>query len=407
MARFVWLPRVALTLLTTVSAGALATPAQAAATGVASVVAPTKVRFKAANGKQNRVVVTRTRNTITIDDRVAIKAGKGCKAVKGDKTKVKCTTGKAPTQVLVYTYDRADEIRNKTSIPMYADGGTANDLVVGGSGADQLHGWTGADRIYGGGGEDHIWGWTGSNTIYGGAAKDTIWGGPSVDYIYGEGGKDEIFGAAGNDRIHGGAARDWLIGEAGNDSIWGDDGDDYLDGSAGNDTLSGGKGLDQLTANDGDDRVYGGPGGDDIYANADNGEGVGADYYSGGDGPDWLTYGSYFTKGVTVDADGVTGDDGAKGERDTVATDIENITGGDGDDVLVGRPGNDRLNGGAGNDSLYGGGGKDDLDGDAGDDLVSSTDDDKVADSLNGGDGDDECLPGDQDYTYNCENILV
>lgn len=406
MARFVWLPRAALVLLTTVSAGALAAPAQAATTGVASVVASTKVQFKAANGKQNQVAVTRTRNTITIDDRVVIKAGKGCKAVKGDKTKVKCTTRKAPTQVLVYTYDKADSIRNETSVPVYADGGTGNDEVLGGSGADELHGWTGADRIYGRGGEDHIWGWTGSNTIYGGAAKDTIWGGSSVDYIYGEGGKDEIFGDAGNDRIHGGAERDWLIGEAGNDSIWGDDADDYLYGSAGDDILSGGNGLDELYPDDGHDRVYGGPGGDRISAYAINGEGVGADYYSGGGGHDWLTYGSYFTKAVTVDADGVTGDDGAKGERDTVATDIEAITGGSGDDVIVGRPGGDNLSGGPGDDSLYGGGGADFLDGDDGDDYLSSNDDDKAPDSLNGGDGDDECLPGDQDYSFNCENIL-
>jgi hypothetical protein len=38
------------------------------------------------------VVITRSGNTITIDDRVAISAGKGCKKVKGDKTKVICTT---------------------------------------------------------------------------------------------------------------------------------------------------------------------------------------------------------------------------------------------------------------------------------------------------------------------------
>jgi Ca2+-binding RTX toxin-like protein len=405
MAGSIWLPRVALPLLTAVAAvGTFAVPAQAATTGVASIVSSTKVRFKAAAGKQNRVVVTRKGNTFTIDDRVAIKAGKGCKPVKTDKTKVRCTTTKAPTQVQIYTYDGVDSIRNDTNVPTYADGGTGNDVVAGGSGNDTLHGWTGADKIYGRGGEDHIWGWTGSNTIYGGAAKDTIWGGPSVDHIYGEGGKDEIFGDAGDDRIHGGAERDWLLGEDGNDYIWGEDGDDYVDGQAGNDVLSGGNGQDEMHGADGSDRVYGGPGGDFIYTHATNGEGVGADYYSGGAGFDWVTYGSYFTKAVTVDADGVTGDDGARGERDTLATDIEAITGGNGDDVISGRPVDDYLSGGPGNDRLYGRGGSDNLDGDEGNDYLNANDDDKAYDSLNGGDGNDECLPGDQDYASNCES---
>ncbi|MEU4214236.1 hypothetical protein [Actinoplanes sp. NPDC026623] len=88
MSRSQWLSRVGLALLTTVSAGALTAPAEAATTGVASVVETVKVQYQAASGKQNKVVATRSGNTITIDDVVAIKAGKGCKAVKGDKTSI-------------------------------------------------------------------------------------------------------------------------------------------------------------------------------------------------------------------------------------------------------------------------------------------------------------------------------
>jgi len=46
------------------------------------------------------------------------------------------------------------------------------------------------------------------------------------------------------------------------------------------------------------------------------------------------------------------------------------VTGGDGDDILVGGSGTDVLTGGDGNDALYGGGGVNILDGGAGDDLL-------------------------------------
>src|SRR6188508_2036217 len=85
-------------LATTAAVGLAAAPAQASAGGLASVYATVKVQYKAAKGKQNKVVITRAGNTITIDDVVAVKAGKGCKKVKGDKTKVRCTTRKAPTR---------------------------------------------------------------------------------------------------------------------------------------------------------------------------------------------------------------------------------------------------------------------------------------------------------------------
>src|SRR5688572_3920261 len=102
MRRSTRLTSVGLGIFTTVAVvGTAAAPAQAAAAGVASA-AGTTVQYKAAAGKANQVVVTRSGRTITIDDKVAVRAGKGCKAVKGDKTKVRCTTTKAPTRVRVY-----------------------------------------------------------------------------------------------------------------------------------------------------------------------------------------------------------------------------------------------------------------------------------------------------------------
>ena len=98
VSRSVWLARAGLVLVSTVALGGFAVPAEAATTGAVSVVETTKVRYKAGKGRQNKVVVTRSGSTITVDDQVAIKAGAGCKAIRGDKTKVRCTTRKAPTQ---------------------------------------------------------------------------------------------------------------------------------------------------------------------------------------------------------------------------------------------------------------------------------------------------------------------
>ncbi|MBG0560848.1 calcium-binding protein [Actinoplanes aureus] len=428
MVRSVWLPRVALTLFTTVSAAALAAPAQAAAVAGFASVSGTTVQYKAAKGKQNKVVVTRSGNTVTIDDRVAVKPGKGCKAVKRDKTKVRCTTSKAPGRVRVYTYDRADSIRNSTSLPIYADGGTAADTIVGGpasdrldgqSGADKIYGgggndviegWTGANQIWGGSGEDHIRVWTGANVIYGGAAKDTVWGSNSADRIYGEAGRDELFGQGGNDVIDGGADRDYILGEDGVDVLYGGAGNDYLRGDYGNDTLHGGDGVDELHAENGNDRVYGGAGDDQIYANAiqndGDKEGQGADYYSGGAGIDRVSYGSYLTSAVTADADGLNGDDGADGEGDTIATDVETIWGGSGDDKLYGRDAPDTLVGGAGDDRLQGNGGYDVLYGDGGDDYLDGGND-GVLDALDGGDNYDSCHHWDMDELGDCERYIT
>ncbi|WP_229076001.1 hypothetical protein [Actinoplanes sp. DH11] len=152
MARSSHLSRAGIVLLTTIGLGALAAPAQAASTGVVSVVKTTQVKYTAGAGKANKVAVTRSGRTVTIDDKFKIKAGKGCKAVKGDKTKVRCKLPKNPTKIFVYAGGKNDTVTNKTSIPALLDGGTGNDKLVGGPGTDVLSGQSGADRLSGGGG---------------------------------------------------------------------------------------------------------------------------------------------------------------------------------------------------------------------------------------------------------------
>jgi Ca2+-binding RTX toxin-like protein len=85
---------------------------------------------------------------------------------------------------------------------------------------------------------------------------------------------------------------------------------------------------------------------------------------NGGSGTDTLNYSAY-TIGVTVNLRTGTATGVAGGVRD-----IENVTGGAGNDTLTGNAANNLLRGGAGNDSISGGGGNDILLGGAGNDSL-------------------------------------
>jgi hypothetical protein len=96
MSRSRWLTGAGLALLTsTAAAGTFAAPAQAAGTGVVSVttsVHGSKVIFKAGSNKTNKIVITSSGRTVTIDDVVAVKPGKGCRR----STRPRCAAPPAP-----------------------------------------------------------------------------------------------------------------------------------------------------------------------------------------------------------------------------------------------------------------------------------------------------------------------
>jgi Ca2+-binding RTX toxin-like protein len=149
-----------------------------------------------------------------------------------------------------------------------------------------------------------------------------------------------------------------------------------INGGSGNDTLTGGNGNDSLFGGDGDDTLAGRSG---------------ADALAGGNGTDTATYAAY-TGAVTVTLNDVA-DDGLPGELDNVRTDVENVIGGIGNDILVGsgaanvlsgNAGNDAISGGAGDDSLVGGLGNDTLSGGKGNDTMVGG---AGADILAGGEG--------------------
>jgi Ca2+-binding RTX toxin-like protein len=362
-----WAARAGMILLATISVGALAAPAEAAlGTGVASVVEGAKVQYKAGKNKTNKVVVTRSGKTITIDDQVAIKPGKGCKAVKSDQTKVRCTTTKTPTRVRVYLYDRNDSVVNRTDLPMTADGGTGNDTLTGGPKGDLLRGGTG------------------------------------TDHIYGLGGSDRIEGGSGNDHLFGGDGNDRLYDDEGNDVVYGGNGDDWFDDGNGNDKYYGGNGSDTFNMFQ-------------PYGSVKNH----SDLLSGGSGVDYAAYGAY-QRGISISLDGKA-NDGLAGEHDNVGRDVESVFGGFGNDYLYGGPEDDFLEGNWGNDVIYGEGGDDTLVGQQGSDkLYGGAGDDSllgddfedpktthdVLDGGSNGTGGDACYPTAGDSTTSCEMIL-
>ncbi|GGN34901.1 Ca2+-binding RTX toxin-like protein [Actinoplanes campanulatus] len=291
MPRTTWLSRVGTVLAgSTAVVGVFAAPAQAATTGKVYVQYaepgdPGQIVYEAGPGRRNAVVVTRSGRTVTIDDRVTVRAGKGCRAVKGDKTKVRCTP-KAFQGVTVFLGSGDDRVTNRGNVPLLALGGSGKDTLIGGSGSDMLMGGTGADRLYGQGGADNLYGESGYDLLVAGTGDDRLYGGTGNDREYGGDGND--LHIQGRDTTASDA--DWLSAGNGTDSVYytyrtkgvsadsdgvrgddgrsgegdtiisaetlyGGDGDDRLHGTSGADTLIGFGGADQIYGRGGDDHL--------------------------------------------------------------------------------------------------------------------------------------------------------
>ncbi|HEX8345639.1 MAG TPA: calcium-binding protein [Actinoplanes sp.] len=285
--------------IATVTAAGLAftaLPAQAAATATATVVAPGSVRFDAATGQANYLLITAQGQVVTFDDEAAITAGAGCAPVDGDPTQVTCDLG-APAIALglvVNVRDRADTVINDTAIGLLGSGGAGDDTVIGSdTAADQLRGEAGADDVQGRGGDNTVSGGPGADVVSGAAGKDLLDGGPGNDTLYGNEGDDLLRAGDGNDELVGGLGADVHDGGAGRDGAFyterstgivadldnarGDDGepgegdsllriediaatiaDDVLTGNGSDNSLLGSAGQDIISGLGGDDYLVGG-----------------------------------------------------------------------------------------------------------------------------------------------------
>ena len=72
------------------------------------------------------------------------------------------------------------------------DGGTGNDLLLGGSRDDAITGGVGADTLKGGGGKDTLLGGEGMDRLDGGTGDDVLTGGLDADFFIVGAGDDRI-----------------------------------------------------------------------------------------------------------------------------------------------------------------------------------------------------------------------
>ncbi|WP_421983540.1 DUF5801 repeats-in-toxin domain-containing protein [Roseibium sp.] len=182
----------------------------------------------------------------------------------------------------------------------------------------------------------------------------------------------------GDDDATAGAGNDVLIGNDNANALKGNAGDDDLFGGAGNDSLSGGSGINLLDGGEGSDTAD--------YS--DNSEGIYAQMNFG-----WATD---MSNTLTSRSDLLDGIADETIEHDDLVS-VENLTGSDFDDFIVGDNNANVLSGGLGNDLIIGLGGSDTIFGGAGNDELYGWIDDgnKLAggedqDRLFGGFGSDE-----------------
>ena len=216
--------------------------------------------------------------------------------------------------------------------------------------------------------------------------------------IMGTSGNDVLNGTTGNDVICAGDGNDVVQAANGNDVVLGGNGDDQIFGGGGHDVLLGDDGFDFLRGDIGNDTMYGGTGGDTFSAStvAD-----GTDLMLGGDGLDTVSY-ERRTDAVRVRLDDIA-NDGAPGENDRAGIvpwqtvtwpDIEDVAGGDGDDVITGNLLTNVLVGGDGADVVRGKRGADTID----------VRDDAAGDQARAGGGIDVCVADSGDVVNSCES---
>ena len=208
---------------------------------------------------------------------------------------------------------------------------------------------------------------TSAENLIGGAGNDTLKGDDAhANTLDGRDGSDVLDGMAGDDVLLGGKGDDsQLLGGSGGDYISGGDGIDSvsyitatvavsvtLDGAAGdgtncprpdktvsgtceNDNLQGD--LENIEGSNYDDYLSGSDGRNDLYGR--NGDDVlvgngGPDVLQGDGGVDTVLY-TGRVDDLTITAYDNVANDGGSNEGDNVKSTVENITGGDGNDIIV------------------------------------------------------------------------
>jgi Ca2+-binding RTX toxin-like protein len=326
------------------------------------------VTYDALPGETNQLTVTQSGPSITFADPGA--RMQGCSAFGASTATCTVPSGATVDFLEIDLGDRDDVARSFASPTKVArwDDGTGNDIVDGGPTDDSFLLRPGGDVYDGGDGFDFM--------NYSASATSVV---VRLDGVANDGPSGENDNVRPTvESVRGSPQADSLTGSSGPDTLMGWDGSDFLVGNGGGDTLLGdrvcggadlpGGGNDFLFGLDGDDELQGCGGNDHLAGGLD------ADFMSGGAGRDTVAYASSHT--TTVEAsigDGPNdgnASDGAADARDDIRSNVEDLIGSTGDDVLTGNEGGNLLEGIAGDDWMTGGAGPDDLRGGTGLDMV-------------------------------------
>jgi len=225
--------------------------------------------------------------------------------------------------------------------------------------SDELLGSNAGDILEGQGGGDVFVGRDGADTFFGGAGSDT------VDYSQEIGSLGILADFTGTTLSALGSLDTFGQLDLFNsiENVIGSNGDDIIFGAVGPYIFDGADGNDVIMVYGGNNILLGGVGNDTI------GSGAGNDFIDGGFGSDTVIY-SGLGGAIAVDLS-LTGmqETGAGGID--VLDGIENLIGGDFDDLLAGNDQNNELSGGSGNDMLVGGAGDDQYDGGSDADTIT------------------------------------
>lgn len=223
-------------------------------------------------------------------------------------------------------------VANTTQIQVFGLGG--NDTIT----LNEANGALPRGTLFGGTGNDVITGGSGADMLFGQAGNDTL---------LGKGGVDLLFGGTENDTLTGGDADDQVFGESGNDRmVWnpGDD-TDLNEGGAGTDTVevNGGNGAEAFTTTANGtrvrfDRLDPAPFSIDIGTSENL-------VLNANGGDDSFSATGNLAALIKITVDGGTGNDTILGSNG-----IDLLLGGDGNDFIDGQQGNDTVFMGAGND---------------------------------------------------------
>ena len=225
--------------------------------------------------------------------------------------------------------DRMDG-RGATSA-LELSGGAGTDVLYGGDAGDVLDGGDGNDQLSGGGGDDVLIAGTGVDRIDGGDGIDTVVLGSSDEMVSINLSREWQYSGDGWNQI---VNVENVVTGGGADIIKGNDIGNVVESGAGNDWVYANGGDDVLIGGEGIDRLFGGDGNDTVLYETD--ENLVIDLNS-----EWQLSNGETSEGIDK------------------LIDIENVTTGSGEDVLIGNDGANVLTGGDGDDTLTGGDGAD------------------------------------------------